>query len=281
MTTPPLPQLSYDPNRSLPLSHLRYLATNYRQLLNRIQDLQATIHGSGQQIAPTWPEVLEKYSSILQQTAILSESLTKTELPPGSTFTAGILATQTQTSEWPRPPMNDLPHLLLHPTLPVPEPVFGLFGTKRPTPVLAADEVAVARFANERAAARREKVDDKVIISEMQSLRDEHDQRAEHALRAVRMLRSKHQWRARPDFARADADAADRARNAVSESSRPVTDVSNDEAEENETEQQIVVEPTAVADAPVDPLGQVSAAVPDSDDDKPLDSDDDLFEEVV
>lgn len=238
------------------------------------------------------PDILASYNKILQQTALVSQQLTATDTVAGSSFTANLLADQAQTSGWPRPPMNKLPHILIHPTQRLPtgqmaDEVTRWLVTAREGSVIESDIALVDRFKKARVAAGRENATAEEIIKEMRDLREEHDARADRALRAVHMLRDRYHWKLRPDFAReAEMEAEERARQAVLEQGNEVNPASStDEAEENETEGQLIVEMDESGAPPIETAangaGTPQDAPMDEDDDKPLDSDDDLFEEVA
>lgn len=205
---------------------------------------------SGQPLVITLrPDILTSYNKILQQTALVSQQLTGTDTVTGNSYTANLLASQAHTSEWPRPPMNKLPHVLMHPTQPLPseqmaDGVTAWLATARPGPIIESDIVLVDRFEKARAAAGRENATAEEIVKEMRELREEHDARADRALRAVHMLRDRYHWKLRPDFAReAEIEEEERAKKAMPEQGNEARPASlTDEAEENETEGQLIVE---------------------------------------
>ncbi|KAG8899990.1 hypothetical protein FRB99_006328 [Tulasnella sp. 403] len=269
---PQLPKLTYDHTKVLPVAQLRSLKTHFHLLQLRIQDLLATVHGYGNQIGPPWPDILTKYNNILQQTALISEQLTTTVTTSGS-IAATLAASQAQSAQWPRPPHNQLPNLLLHPTLPVPQEMDFFMGsflqTSRPPEVLAADEAAVARFEKEREAQGQNAATPQDILNDMLAIREQHDNRAARALRAVHLLRDRYHWKARPDFA------------ALEQAEENQGSGENEEAED-EVEGHIVVERAETPPTVVESGGAAAdAIIVDDDDDKPLDPDDDLFEEVA
>ncbi|KAG8882726.1 hypothetical protein FRB97_007866 [Tulasnella sp. 331] len=288
---PPPPILSYDPAKALPTARLRSLENYTKSLKIGIQELQATVHGYGLQTGPSWPDILTSYNKILQQTALVSQQLTGTDTVAGGSYTANLLASQAHASEWPRPPMNKLPHVLIHPTQPLPsehmvENVTGWLATARPGPVIENDIALVNRFEKARAAVGRENSTAEEIIKEMRDLREEHDARADRALRAVHMLRDRYHWKLRPDFAREAEMEEEQAKKAAPGRGHKAGPPSlTDEAEENETEGQLIVEMDDSGAPPTEPgvngAATTQEAPMDSDDDKPLDSDDDLFEEVA
>ncbi|KAG9012524.1 hypothetical protein FRB94_005841 [Tulasnella sp. JGI-2019a] len=287
---PPLPTISYDPAKALPTARLRSLQNYAQSLMVGIHELQANVHGYGLQTGPSWPDILSSYNKILQQTALVSQQLTGTDTVAGSSYTANLLASQAQTNEWPRPPMNKLPHVLMHPTLPIPdhhmaETLTTWLATARPEPIVKSDIALVDKFEKTRAAAGRENASPEEIIKEMRDLREEHDGRADRALRAVQMLRDRYHWKTRPDFAReAELEQEERAKQAAKELGHDADAASTDEAEENETEGQLIVENdelNAPAESAINDAETHQETAMDEDDDKPLDSDDDLFEEVA
>lgn len=149
--------------------------------------------------------------------------------------------------------------------------------TVRPAFIVENDQATVSKFEEIRKAQGRENATPQEILNDMRGLREEHDARADRALRAVRMLRDRYHWRTRPDFAREAAEEEAKAKRAASGSAS--TDLDNDEADEDETEEQLIVEPDE--SAPPAPVPPSPPNAMDEDDDKPLDSDDDLFEEVA
>ncbi|KAG8935585.1 hypothetical protein FRC02_007513 [Tulasnella sp. 418] len=292
------PQLVYDGKSALPMGQLRSIKTHLQLVHHRIEDLMLTVLNQGRMQGTPWPEILNKYNNILQQTALITEQLTMTIT--GSSFAAAVAAAQN--TAWPRPPINQIPNLLLHPIKPIPQEADHLFGsllqTMRPPPVLQDDIEVVTKFEKDRERRGMKDLDSEGILREMEALRADHDAKAERGLRAVQMLKEKYYWRARPDF-RAEEEELERQRQNVMESgpslSRSVATESNDEEDEEETEDQVMVD----RDASSSPRGQgpsdqtmapaVNGAVaPEAqtgggttDNEEPLDSDDDLFEEVT
>ncbi|KAG8902375.1 hypothetical protein FRC00_011393 [Tulasnella sp. 408] len=265
---PPLPTLSYDANKTLPVPQLRSLRTHIHNLRGRIAELHATIHGYGDPSPPTWPDVLNKYNNVLQQTALISEQLSMSMTPSGS-LAAAVAASQAQSENWPRPPHNPLTHLLVHPLEPVPlelnNYVGNLVHTNRSPDVITGDDQAAAPFQKSVDQSFQNTVDD------MRSVRDEHDARASRALRAVEMLKEHFPLRARPDFSQEmDQDQANLEQDGASQ---------DNESAEEEVEQQVQVErEPSISSQQSYPLndgtGEPTAGRPDEDID-------DLFEEVA
>ncbi|KAG9000854.1 hypothetical protein FRB90_011723 [Tulasnella sp. 427] len=194
---PPPPTLSYDANKTLPLPQLRSLKTHIINLRGRIAELHATIHGYGDPSPPSWPDVLNKYNNVLQQTALISEQLSVSMTAAGS-LAAAEAVLQAQSKNWPRPPHNPLTHLLVHPLAPVPldlnNYVGNLVHTNRSPDVINNDDRAAGPFQLNSDQSPQD------VIDHMRSLREDHDARASRALRAVEMLREQFPIRARPDF---------------------------------------------------------------------------------
>jgi len=149
--------------------------------------------------------------------------------------------------------------------------------TSRPPDVLAADEAAVAQFER----LRDENAAPEDILNDMKTLREEHDGRATRALRAIEMLRERYHWKARPNFA-AEEQAELEKHAATAKYTDQMRDVSPDNEDgEEEVEEQVLVdrgqsEPMHEYDPSTEPIN-----VDDDDSDRPLDPDDDLFEEVA
>ncbi|KAG8934151.1 hypothetical protein FRC01_004791 [Tulasnella sp. 417] len=228
---PPAPTLLYDANKTLPVPQLRSLRTHIHNLRGRIAELHATIHGYGDPSPPAWPDVLNKYNNVLQQTALISEQLSMSMTPAGS-LAAAVAASQAQSENWPRPPHNSLTHLLIHPLAPVPPDLNNYVGnlvhTNRSPDVIIGDDQAAAPFQRSADQSFQDAVED------MRSIRDEHDARASRALRAVEMLKEHFPMRARPDFSlEMDQDQTNPEQEGTSQ---------DNESAEEEVEQQVQVE---------------------------------------
>lgn len=221
--------------------------------------------------------MLGKYNDILQQTALVSEQLSATLGGGGRVPAAALLAARDQHDRWPRPPQNQLPHLLIHPALPVPNELDFYMGsflqTSRPPEVVEVDEAVVKRLPSSQDMA----TDPEGALRAIFALREEHDARADRALRAVDILRDRYNWRSRPDFTL--PPAVDSGNPAVGDAFLPerMSDVNQVDNHHDE----------GLVDATLDPDRNPSnddtrdTSVMTDSDDKPLDPDDDLFEEVA
>lgn len=149
--------------------------------------------------------------------------------------------------------------------------------TARLEEVLATDAANVARI--QKVVPEAGQGGSQEVLKAVHALRDEHDGRAERALRAVHMLREEFHWKARPDFAGEEEEQKLKEQKALVRE-----DNANDEADENEAENQIVVETEEALgnDLPTDgALISMGVGAGEDADDGPLDSDEDLFDEVV
>ena len=226
---------------------------------------------------------MAKYNDILQQTGLISEQLTQTTVSLTTlrmkNEAAYLVAAKEEHDNWPRAPQNTLPRLLIHPTLPVPPDLEFFMGsilqTSRPPDVQAVDEAAVSSLPAHGS-------DPESILNAMMSLREEHDARADRAAKAVDMLKRDYKWKDRPDFASLDLAAQEEAQ--AGEGDEDESDSEDNEAGIEEGQTEAMLGRMSVDRAPSQPPPnetRESSILPSDSDDKPLDPDDDLFEEVA
>ena len=258
------PKLKYDGNVELPVPQLKNIKNHLEQLHHRIFELQASVLANGSREATPWsvnlvvyyaslicfcrPELLTKYNLILQQTVLIFEQLNTRFVPPGLPPHLAAALASTAADEWPRPPSNSLPNILVHPTKIIPpgdseNALMYMLGLRRSPEQLEKDVKTVERFEKEREIKAGTFLDQKQnamsgkvsiepvgphhiipanmrnkagpgpppqeILRDMNAHRKEWDARAERALRAVQMVRDTYHWKARPDFRAQDLEEAE------------------------------------------------------------------------
>ncbi|KAI0317959.1 hypothetical protein OF83DRAFT_84861 [Amylostereum chailletii] len=181
-----LPSLLHSDAHSLPVTHLESLKFKSGQLIESIQSLLHTIQYGGMNAMPSWPEILAKYSVLISQTHTLSAAL--------STVPGGVDGGH-----------GGLERLALHPRegltdAQLDSDLIPLLRNQQTTEVLGIENATVRRLAEHMASGAGVLEQHPVhedILAECTSMREEHDRRADRAIRAVGLLREKYDWRAR------------------------------------------------------------------------------------
>ncbi|KAH7915548.1 hypothetical protein BJ138DRAFT_57749 [Hygrophoropsis aurantiaca] len=193
------PQLNFDPT-SLPVAQLESLKFKANQIIESIQTLQRTVEVGGQNVMPSWPDVLSKYNVILSQTHSFSTSLVS---PPTQS------QQKTGTSPYER--------IALHPSIGMTDTqldneLIPLLRNQQTTDVLRMENDTVRRLAqcmvtrgaiqtsgiqNSQSAGPVSRVTHEDVLRECEEIRGAHDRRVERAVRAVTMLKDKFEWKQR------------------------------------------------------------------------------------
>lgn len=210
MSNKPVPQLVFDPS-TLPISQLESLRFKANQIIESIQTLQRTIEVGGQNVMPPWPDILSKYNVMLSQTHNFYTSLVT------SPSTSQPFSSQTQAK---------IPYekIALHPSVDMTDMQFDnevipLLRNQQTMDVLQQENATVRRLAEcmvTRGAittngllsqsqppthgfgsGRNQRVTHEDVLRECTEIRDAHDRRVDRAVRAVRMLRDKYDWKQR------------------------------------------------------------------------------------
>lgn len=201
-TIPPNPELPFDPT-TLPIAQLESLRFKANQIISSIQALAWTIEYGGAHAMPSWPEILSKYTVLLSQTHTFSSALLSV---PGSAPVDGPGTSQ-----------GGLARLALHPRVGLSDTQLDndfipLLRNQQTTDVLRMESAAVRRLSEHMetrgalgvsaptsgpGANTGPKPEHEDVIRECAEIRDQHDRRADRAIRAVAMLREKYNWRER------------------------------------------------------------------------------------
>ncbi|GJF00176.1 hypothetical protein PsYK624_164550 [Phanerochaete sordida] len=208
----PLPTLQPAP---LPVAQLESLRSKINSMIESIQTLQATIDQQGQNVMPSWPDILSKYTILLSQSHNLSMSLVGPAAAAKPVNGHGAAAA---------PPTNPYERLALHPSVPMTDQqldneLIPLLRGQQTTDVLKLENdtvrhlaehmstrgsLSVLGVAGTSASADRprfgvpeKKVDYADVLRECEQIRLEHDERVDRAVRAVMLLREKFEWKAR------------------------------------------------------------------------------------
>ncbi|KAH7926557.1 hypothetical protein BV22DRAFT_1008737 [Leucogyrophana mollusca] len=194
------PQLVFDPT-SLPIAQLESLKFKANQIIESIQALQRTVEVGGQNVMPSWPDLLSKYNVILSQTHSFSSSLVA---PP----------TQSQQSKMGASPYE---RIALHPSVGMTDAqldneLIPLLRNQQTTDVLRMENATVRRLAecmstrgaiqtsgiqNSQPAGPAARTTHEDVLRECEEIRGAHDRRVERAVRAVTMLKDKFEWKQR------------------------------------------------------------------------------------
>ncbi|KAJ7768283.1 hypothetical protein B0H16DRAFT_1519281 [Mycena metata] len=202
---------SFSPS-SLPVDQLESLRFKANQIIDSIYGLQMTIEAGNQNYMPAWPDILSKYNLLLSQTHNFSTALAAPAAAALSFGPNGV-------PQIGRPSGNPYAALALHPSVAMSDmqldtEVIPLLRNQQTTDVLRMENESVRRLSSHMAtrgalgvlgavvpppalggAPRKPEHED--VLRECDSIRAEHDQRVERAVRAVAMLRDKFELRQR------------------------------------------------------------------------------------
>jgi hypothetical protein len=188
-------------------------------MVESIQTLQWTIEQAGQNVMPTWPDILSKYTILLSQSHNLSMSLVATASAASASRINGHGAAHA--------PANPYERLALHPSVPMTDTqldneLIPLLRNQQTVDVLKFENDTVKHLAEHmstrgslgvlgmassgadaasvgrsRYAAQDRKPEYGDVLRECEQIRLEHDERVDRAVRAVALLRDKYDWRTR------------------------------------------------------------------------------------
>ncbi|KAJ7040719.1 hypothetical protein C8F04DRAFT_1081889 [Mycena alexandri] len=202
---------SFSPS-PLPVDQLESLRFKANQIIDSIYVLQRTIEAGNQNYMPAWPDILSKYNMLLSQTHNFSTALAAPAAAALSFGPNGVPHVG-------RPSGNPYAALSLHPSVAMSDmqldtEVIPLLRNQQTTDVLRMENESVRRLSSHMAtrgalgvlgtvvpppalggAPRKPEHED--VLRECDSIRAEHDQRVERAVRAVAMLRDKFELRQR------------------------------------------------------------------------------------
>lgn len=203
------PKLSFD-SAALPIAQLESLKFKANQILESIQLLQRTIEMGGQNVMPTWPDILSKYNILLSQSHNLSTSLLATHLFGG--LQSSSIGSSSNT--------NPYEKIAVHPSVGMTDAqldnnLIPLLRNQQTTDVLRFENDVVRHLSehmaskgsvgilgqstqsSDQAPPQGTRTEYEDVIRECEQIRAEHDSRVERAVRAVTMLREKYEWKAR------------------------------------------------------------------------------------
>lgn len=206
---------------ALPVAQLESLRSKINSMVESIQTLQWTIEQGGQNVMPTWPDVLSKYTILLSQSHNLSMSLVG---PAGGSAARANGHGSGQANA----PTNPYERLALHPSVPMGDAqldneVIPLLRNQQTTDVLRLENDTVRHLAahmatrgslgvlgmtsasppgpsaasRTRFGVQEKKPEYADVLRECDQIRLEHDERVERAVRAVTLLREKYDWKVR------------------------------------------------------------------------------------
>ncbi|KLO12306.1 hypothetical protein SCHPADRAFT_424208 [Schizopora paradoxa] len=198
-SSPHVPEV---PSSSLPRGQLESARFKVIQLMESIQSLQRVLEAGGQNVMPSWPDILTKYNVLLSQTHNLSNSLIAQGSSASSskaTPAGAALALATA---------NPLERLALVPSAVLTETQFDndvvpLLRNIQTIEVLRLETDVVRRLGERLPSAAMLKdrptasETHSAVIQDCERIRTEHDSRCERAVRAVALLREKYDWKAR------------------------------------------------------------------------------------
>ncbi|KAJ7176667.1 hypothetical protein C8R46DRAFT_41811 [Mycena filopes] len=197
----------------LPVDQLESLRFKAKQIIDSIYGLQRTIEAGNQNYMPPWPDILSKYNMLLSQTHNFSTALAAPAAAALSFGPNGV-------PQVGRPSGNPYAALSLHPNIAMSDmqldtEVIPLLRNQQTTDVLRMESESVRRLSSHMATrgalgvlgavvpppptlgAFQGKPEHEDVLRECDSIRAQHDQRVERAVRAVAMLRDKFELRQR------------------------------------------------------------------------------------
>ena len=195
--------MSILPPAPLPTASLESLKFKATQLHESIIALQRLIEYGNVNAMPSWPDILSKYSVLLSQSLNLSISLVGVNASEASGEIGGGSAN------------NQFSRIALHPSQGLTDQTLDndlipLLRNQQTTDVLRRENDTVRRLGEKMLTKGvagvlglsgddnvKEKPTYSEVISELTSIRNAHDARADRAIRAVTMLREKYEWKTR------------------------------------------------------------------------------------
>lgn len=212
-----LPTLPSDAS-NLPIGQLESLKFKTTQIVESIQALQWQLEAGGQNVIPTWPDILSKYTLLLSQTHNLSNALVTPLQSQSQSHVASQVKKADGVGGGGAASANAYAKLALHPVRGLPDAqldneLIPLLRNQQTTEVLRVESDTVRRlsarlFSSPSSSAPNlqnhnpqqgttgtESYD--AVLQACAQITAAHDARCERAVRAVAMLREKYEWRAR------------------------------------------------------------------------------------
>ncbi len=167
--------------------------------MESIQSLQRILEAGGQNVMPSWPDILTKYNILLSQTHNLSTSLISSH---------GASASAAKTAPVGAATANLFERLALVPSSGLSDAQFDndivpLLRNQQTIEVLRLETDIVRRIGERLPSAAMLKDRPNAaetgnsVLQDCERIRTEHDSRCERAARAVSLLREKYDWKAR------------------------------------------------------------------------------------